>query len=284
MSKTTSMNWLGMRAIKGWLNEGSHDRPAGPQTCSGVSRLCGGLDSVRIPPSDGSTMRRVVVRLLLVAHLMVTWSAGAALASGAYQTLPGATVREWGDRVPNRSRVVPWFATFIFDLSAGQASLTAVITNAVLEGGEPFCLTARSSSGYQLVDGSYEFLGDYLRDIYPSGTQYLFDWTFSASTNGEALWNGTTGWAGGHLWYVTISNLTLVPVPWLKVSRVSPAAVQIAWATNFADHTLEFTTSLPAVASWSSVTNAVTNSGDRVSVTLDADASHRFYRLRKPQR
>src|SRR2546429_4185885 len=78
---------------------------------------------------------------------LLAWPACAALASGVYQTVPGATVEERGDRVPNRSRVVPFFATLAFDLSATEPSLTAVITNAVLEGGEPFSLIVRSSTG-----------------------------------------------------------------------------------------------------------------------------------------
>jgi hypothetical protein len=104
---------------------------------------------------------------------------------------------------------VPLFATLTFDLSAGQPSLTAVITNAVLEGGAPFALTVRSSSGSQLVDGSYRLSGDYLRDIYPSGTQYLFDWRFSVAADGSVVWNGYSYWAGGHIWQVTLANITL---------------------------------------------------------------------------
>ena len=79
--------------------------------------------------------------------------AWAALESAVYQTVPGAMVEERGDRVPGGSRYVPFFATLTFDLIATEPSLTAVITNAVLEGGEPFVLTVRSSSGTQLVDG-----------------------------------------------------------------------------------------------------------------------------------
>ena len=212
---------------------------------------------------------------------LLAWPACAALESGVYQTVPGATVEERGDRVPNRSRVVPLFATLTFDLSAAKPSLIAVITNAVLEGGDPFALTVRSSSGARLMDGTYRFIGDYLRDIYPSGTQYLFDWRFSTSTNGGVVWNGINFWAGGHIWEVTISNLTLVPAAWLNISRVGNASVQIAWATNFADHVLEFAASLPA-AGWSTVTNAVATIGDRLSVTVDTAASQRFFRLRKP--
>jgi hypothetical protein len=225
--------------------------------------------------------KRLAVLFVLGVYFVSAGSASAALGFGAYQTLPGAMVREWGDRVPNGSREVPLFATLVFDMSAGQASLTAVITNAALEGGEPFKLTVRSSSSSQLPDGSHRFVGDYLRDLYPSGTQYLFDWRFSTSTNGELVWDGMTGWAGGHAWYVTTSNLTLVPVSWLILSHVSPASFQISWSTNFADYILEYAASLPALA-WSSVTNETINSGDRLSVTLDVAASRQFYRLRRP--
>jgi len=194
---------------------------------------------------------------------------------------PGATVREWGDRVPNGSRVVPFFATLRFELDGAQPSLTAEITNAVLEGGLPFALTVHSLSGSRLVDGTYKFTGDYLRDIYPSGTQYLFDWRFSTTSDGSVVWNGYTYWAGGHIWQVTVSNLTLVPAPWLNISRAGTTSVQITWATNFADHVLEYATSLPAPG-WTTVTNGVTNAEDRFSVTLDTDIPSRFYRLRKP--
>jgi hypothetical protein len=211
---------------------------------------------------------------------LLAWPACAALESGVYQTPLGATVEERGDRVPNGRRVVPLFATLTFDLSSTEPSLTAVITNAVLEGGDPFSLTVRSSFGAQLMDGTYYFRGDYLQDIYPSGTQYGFDWRFSMSTNGGIVWNGTTAWLGGHAWYVTISNITLVAQARLSISPVSAASVQITWATNFADHVLEYATSLPA-AGWSTVTNAVTTIGDRLSVTVDTGATTRFFRLRK---
>ena len=88
-------------------------------------------------------------------------------------------------------------------------------------------------------------------------------------------------WAGGHLWYVMISNITLVPVPWLDIAHVGSASVQIAWATNFADCVLESTASLSAPG-WGTVTNAPIIAGERVSVTVDVDVSNRFYRLRKP--
>jgi hypothetical protein len=225
--------------------------------------------------------KMLAVSLGLALHLAWLWPTCAALSSGVYQTRPGATVREWGDRVPNGSRVVPLFATLRLSLSSAPPSLTAVITNAVLEGGDPFALTVRSLSGLRLADGTYRFQGDYLREIYPSGTQYGFDYQFAASTNGEVLWNGMDGWEGGHLWFVVISNITLVPVPWLDIAPVGPASVQMAWATNFADYLLESATSLP-VPSWGTVTNARIIAGERVSVTLDMDVSDRFYRLRKP--
>jgi len=76
----------------------------------------------------------VVVSVVLAVHVGLSWPACAALESGVYQTLSGATVEEFGDRVPNRSRVVPFSATVTFDLGGAQPSLTAVIPNAVLDG------------------------------------------------------------------------------------------------------------------------------------------------------
>ena len=143
----------------------------------------------------------------------MTWPAGAALESGVYQTFPGASVEERGDHVPNGSRVVPFFATLTFDLTAAQPSLTAVIPNAVLEGGDPFALTVRSSAGDQLSDGTYRFTGDFLQDLAPTGTQYLFDWQFSTASDGRMAWNGNNYWAGGHLWLATSSDIAIVPEP-----------------------------------------------------------------------
>lgn len=199
----------------------------------------------------------------------------------SYQTLPGASVVESGDSVTNRTQVAPISATLAFDLGADPPSLTAVIADAVLEGRAPFPLTVRSSYGYRLSNGEYRFSGDYLREIYPTGTQYLFDWRFSPSTNGAVEWNGITGWAGGHVWYVTISNLTLVPLAHLSISRVATASVQISWATNVSDYVLQCATNLPT-SGWSMVTNQVTTNSNRRFVTVETDTSERFYRLYKP--
>jgi len=223
----------------------------------------------------------VAVPVCLGVYLTLAWSACAALESGVYQTLPGATVEErWGGS-PNDYRVMPISATLTFDLNTVQPSLSAIIPNAVLERGDPFPLTVRSSSGVQLVDGTYRFMGDYLREIYPSGTQYGFDWSFATSTNGQVVWNGIVGWFGGHIWQVTISNLTLVPAAQLSISQLGTDSVQITWVTNFAGHVLECATSLPA-AGWSTVTNAIATTGNRFSITVTTDESKRFYRLRNP--
>jgi hypothetical protein len=217
----------------------------------------------------------------VAVQLVLAWPACAALESGIYETVPDATVEERGDRVPNGSRVVAFSANLTIDLSSAQPSLTAVIPNAVLEGGDPFALTVRSATGVLLTDGTYSFTGDYLRDIYPSGTQYLFDWRLSTSPDGRVVWNGITGWAGGHIWQVTISDIPLVPRARLSISQLGTALAQISWSTNYADHVLEHATSLPSPG-WSPVTNAVASTGDRLSVTVDTGVSTRFYRLRKP--
>jgi hypothetical protein len=221
------------------------------------------------------------LNLLLALQAALVLSARAGLQSGVYQTLPDATAHEQGDRVPNESRVVPLFARLRFDLAAAQPSLTAVITNAVLEGGDPFVLTVRSSSGSASGNNSYTFHGDYLQDLYPLGSQYAFDWHFTAATNGSVVWNGNAYWTGGHIWDLTISGVVLVPVPYLDIARAGNGSIQITWATNFAGHILECAPSLPAV-SWGPVTNAVANMEGRLSVTVDVGVEGQFYRLRKP--
>ncbi len=180
------------------------------------------------PRSLLALRQAVAVSVVLGVDLAWAWPGCAGLESGVYQTIPGSTVEERGDRVPNGSRVVPFSANVTFDLGAALPSLTAVIPNAVLEGGDPFALTVRSSSGAQLMDGTYQFTGDYLRDIYPAGTQYFFDWKFSTSTDGGVVWNGVTGWAGGHIWEVTISDIALVPEP--GTLTLIWAGIGILWA------------------------------------------------------
>jgi hypothetical protein len=217
----------------------------------------------------------------IVLGLCVALPAQAQLQSGHYQTLPGTTVTEHGERVTNGSRVVPFSATVTLDLAPAPPTLFASIRNAVLEGGQLFALTVHSSSGSQQPDGSYRFGGDYLRDLYPNGTQYLFDWRISTRTNGDVVWNGNIYWAGGHIWYVTISNLTLAPAPWLDIGRTGPASVQLTWATNFGDYVLESAGDLPALT-WNTVTNVATNTGARISVAVDTGATNTFYRMRRP--
>jgi hypothetical protein len=58
-----------------------------------------------------------------------------------HRTIPGARAEERGDRVPNGSRFVPISTTLTFDFNLTPPSLTAVISDAVLEGAEPFSLT-----------------------------------------------------------------------------------------------------------------------------------------------
>lgn len=217
----------------------------------------------------------------MVLALFLGLPAHAQLQSGHYVTLPAATVTEHGDRVPGGSRVVPFSAMLAVDLKPTQPSLAAFIPNAVLEGGAPFALTVHSASGSKQPDGSYRFEGDYLRDLYTNDTQYLFDWRFSTRTNGDVVWNGNTYWAGGHIWYVAISNLTVVPAPWLEVAHAGASSLQLTWATNFGDYILESAAELTA-PTWNAVTNTVTNTGDHFSVTLGTDANNAFYRLHRP--
>lgn len=168
-------------------------------------------------------------------------SANAGLETGVYQTPPGATAIEVGDNVTNGSRIVTLSATLTFDLAGAEPSLTAVVHDAVLEGGgsyaspwlgnvqQPFELSVRSTAGVRLDDGAYRFSGDYLQDLYPSGTQYSFDWQFSPGGAGEIRWSGHMYWAGGHLWGETISEVALVPEPDTVFLILAGAGVLLAF-------------------------------------------------------
>ncbi len=196
-----------------------------------------------------------------------------------YRTMPGATVEERGDRISAGVRVVPISATFHLDPTATTPEMTGLISNAVLEGGSPFELSVRSVSGVPLPGGSVRFTGDYLPAM-DSG--YFFDWTFTPSTNGELIWSGSSLWAGGHLWQIDISNLTLVPLPLLKISPVAGNAVEISWSSHFADHVLEQATHL-IPTDWSTVTNAVVTRGDQLLIRRErGESSRQYFRLRKP--
>lgn len=196
-----------------------------------------------------------------------------------YRTMPGAVVDEDGDWLPSGSRTLPITATLAFDFSTTPPSLTAEIPNAVLEGGAPFPLTVRSSYGYRLSNGTYRFSGDYLRDLSPAGSPYAFGWDFSTLADGTMVWNGSAGWTGGHIWTLSVSNLTLEPQAQLSIRWTGTTAVNVSWRTNFSAYVLECASS-PAAA-WSSVTNTPTATANRYSVTLDKGASQQFYRLRK---
>lgn len=223
-----------------------------------------------------------VVCGLLVGQL--AWPAAAALQSGTYQTPPGTMAEERGDRVPGGIRQIPLSAKLTLDLNANPPSVTAVLSNAVLEGGEPFKLTVRSSSGGRLSDGTYQFSGDYLQDLYPAGTQYAFDWKFSQSNSGPATWEGAIFWTGGHIWQITLPNTPLqmqAPQPSLQIARQGAGSAEVTWPSQFTDYVLEYNAELPA-GEWKAVPTAPVTVGDRLSVTVPTDASSRFYRLRKP--
>jgi hypothetical protein len=218
--------------------------------------------------------------LLFLLFFSLAVSTRAALSSGAYRTVPGTTVVERGDRVPGGIRTVPFDALLNLEMTTNAPRLKSVIYDAVLEGGAPFQLTILSSSYYKITNDVHRFDGDYLRQLYPSGTQYLFDWQLSPSTNGALLLNGNIGWAGGHLWVVTLSNIVVQPVPWLSLARNGPSRVQISWNTDFADYLLEASPQVPT-PQWSTVTNTPVF-GNEVSVTVGVTDQNQFYRLRKP--
>jgi hypothetical protein len=238
---------------------------------------------------DAFTMAAV-----LGVQLSCALPAGAALQSGTYQTVAGAAVQEVGDNVTNDSRVVPLTATLTFDLATTPRLMTVVIHDAVLEGGspyasfvtggktQPFELTVRNETWSRMPDGTYQFTGDYLKDIHQTDTQYFFSWQFSTATNGDIVWNGSMYWTGGHIWMVTVSNIVIRgPSASLNINSTTNSAVELAWQTNFSNHILESASSL-SNSDWNTVTNGVTNNGIHMVHTENPNEVQRFFRLRKP--
>ena len=239
---------------------------------------------------------RDALAIAVVLGIELIWAgpARAVLQSGTYQTVAGATVQEVGDNVTNDSRVVPLTATLTFDLATTPRLMTVVMHDAVMEGGSPFAtnatggktqpfeLTVRNESWSRKPDGTYEFTGDYLREIHPSGSGYFFLWQFSTATNGNIVWNGSMYWTGGHIWMVTVSNIVITgPSASLNINSTTNSAVELAWQTNFSDHILESASSL-SNSDWNIVTNGVTNNGIHMVHTENPNKLQRFFRLRKP--
>jgi hypothetical protein len=218
----------------------------------------------------------------VAAFLVTAAPALAALESGVYHTARGATVEEIGDRLPGNARIVPLSATLAFDLESAPPTLTAVLSNAVLEGGPPFALIVRSSSGTKLADGSYRFSGDYLADTHPSGTQYLFDWRFSTAADSRLVWDGDTFWSGGHIWAITIADVTITPDttgPQLDIAR-DGSQLRLSWSAVWSGYELEQSSDLSA-ASWNPVSQSPAVAAGRYSLAVENVAARMFFRLRK---
>jgi hypothetical protein len=157
-----------------------------------------------------SWLRFAVVAVVL--HFVVASSAIAQLGPGPYQTVPGSMVEEIGDHLTNgtpymgsptiRHRFVPMTATLTFDFSGLSPTVTAVIHDAVFEGGPPFEATV-SGVG---VGNPLRFTGSYIGPP----EYYGFNWQFTPQADGSVLWNGSMGFAGGHLWQINVSDVMLV--------------------------------------------------------------------------
>lgn len=102
---------------------------------------------------------------------------------------------------------LPLDVTIQFSEDVPASSLTARIEKpiiGVLDGtGPPFL-------PFPILTEGSRFLGKYSGALLES--QYLFDWSFELHDNGELLWNGTVGWAGGRFEMTTIASVRLIPV------------------------------------------------------------------------
>jgi hypothetical protein len=68
----------------------------------------------------------------------------------------------------------------------------------------------------------------------------------------------------------------------LSLAPTSPGNIKLSWPAWATNYTLCATANLAPPASWSPVTNAVTNAGGVLSVTLPIGSGNQFFQLRIP--
>jgi hypothetical protein len=77
-----------------------------------------------------------------------------------------------------------------------------------------------------------------------------------------------------------IDNIALQPLPALTAKLVGTSVV-VAWPTNVVGFTLQASTNLPSISSWSNVTNRIVVAGSNCTVTLSALQPRQFIRLKQ---
>lgn len=199
----------------------------------------------------------------------------ATLESRSYQTVPGATMEEFTEPSPGQTYTHPFSATVTFDLEADPPSLTATIYNAVLERSDPFILTVQSDTFFRLANGSYRFDGPFIRN-----SQYFFSWTFSTNANGQLLWSGDAGWAGGHIWRLRVTDVAINPVAKLEIESAG-SQITLSWAAADTGYILEQTAAFQPPA-WTRVDTMPTMTVNRFTVSIDIGSTTAFFRLRRP--
>jgi hypothetical protein len=130
--------------------------------------------------------------------------------AGIFHTAPGTTGTYAYHAGEFQTAVIPIDVSFRFPIESPTSQLSAIIHKpiiSVLPSGEqifpnglqyPMAVRGTSYNGR-------DFHGDLM------GSPYLFDWTIERAANGELVWNGIVGWAGGRYEQTTISNARLIP-------------------------------------------------------------------------
>jgi hypothetical protein len=76
------------------------------------------------------------------------------------------------------------------------------------------------------------------------------------------------------------NSIAFITPPRLAIAATADQQLQLFWGAYYSGYTLERTTNLPAVTWWP-VTNSVYVTNNFFSVTIDRNATHQFFRLRK---
>jgi hypothetical protein len=148
--------------------------------------------------------------LCLFLFALISVRDASAQLAGTYHSAPGTMASYEYHSGVYHTITIPVDVSFHFSNDTPTSQLGAIIHKPIIDvlpNGQaafpsylqyPMAVTGTSYNGR-------DFHGDLL------GTQYLFDWRIEPAANGELLWNGNVGWAGGRFELTTITNAPLVP-------------------------------------------------------------------------
>jgi hypothetical protein len=124
-------------------------------------------------------------------------------------------------------------------------------------------------------EGNYE--------VSPSGDNRWGDYSTTTvdAANPNHFWTIQEYAAAGNLWSTQVTELIVSVVPpLLQIAEAGTNAV-LSWPTNDIDFALVSAPNLTPNTGWSAVTNSVTIVGNQNTVTVAANNTRQFFRLKR---